>query len=245
MLEIGNSLREARKHRQLELADVEAATRIRSQQLAALEREQFDALPPDPYRRSFLREYAEFLGLDGDIYVSEYDLRFRAPESAPPPPPPRRQAELGLLLGPRPLLLAAGAVAVAAIIGASVWAFGGSGRPASPTVAAPASTSPPPTKQQSPPPATTPSGPQSLVLTSVRGSCWLWVRLGANGATVYEQTLQPGQTVRFGLRKRLWIRIGAPWNIEASIGRRSLSSALPARTGDVFVTAAGVSVSRA
>jgi cytoskeleton protein RodZ len=56
MLEIGNSLREARHRRKLELAEVEKATRIRVQQLEALEHEQFDRLPPHPYPRSFLRE---------------------------------------------------------------------------------------------------------------------------------------------------------------------------------------------
>lgn len=35
-------------------------------------------LPHGPYGRSFLREYAEFLGLDGDILAAEYDLRVTA-----------------------------------------------------------------------------------------------------------------------------------------------------------------------
>jgi hypothetical protein len=75
----------------------------------------------------------------------------------------------------------------------------------------------------------------------MRGSCWLWVRIGsAGGPTVYEQTLQPGQVVRFVLRRPLWIRLGAPWNVDAAIGRRSLSRLLPVQTGDVLVTTAGL-----
>src|ERR1700747_1747766 len=69
MLEIGSSLREARRLRKVELVEVERATRIRVQQLEALEQERFENLPPDPYRRSFLREYADFLGLDADLYT--------------------------------------------------------------------------------------------------------------------------------------------------------------------------------
>ena len=80
MLEIGSSLREARRLRKIELADVERATHIRVKQLEALEQERFELLPPDPYRRSFLREYADFLGLDADLYTSEYDFRFHSPE---------------------------------------------------------------------------------------------------------------------------------------------------------------------
>jgi len=228
VLEIGSTLREARRRRQLELADVEAATRIRKQQLEALEHERFELLPPDPYRRSFLREYADFLGLDGDLYVHEYDLRFRPPEPTPPAPPPRRRAELGRLLGPRSLFLAGSAVAVGAIIGVSVWLLGGSGRGSPPHSRRHASAG------QTPRVA-------ALVLTGARGSCWLWVRIGsAAGPTVYERTLQQGQTVRFALSRPLWIRLGAPWNVDAAIGQRSLNSLLPVRTGDVLATTVGL-----
>jgi hypothetical protein len=80
-----------------------------------------------------------------------------------------------------------------------------------------------------------------LVLTAARGSCWLWVRIGsAGGRTTYMRTLQPGQTLRFGLRRPLWIRLGAPWNIDAAIGQRSLNQLLPIQTGDVLATTAGL-----
>ena len=75
----------------------------------------------------------------------------------------------------------------------------------------------------------------------MRGSCWLSVRIGSSvGPTIYAQTLQQGQTARFGLRKPLWIRVGAPWNLDATIGRQSVTSALPSRTGDMLATAAGL-----
>lgn len=82
MIEIGRTLQETRRQQKLELSEVEKATRIRVRQLEALEHEEFDLLPPGPYRRSFLREYAEFLGLDGDRYADEFDRRFRWKESA-------------------------------------------------------------------------------------------------------------------------------------------------------------------
>ena len=45
MFEIGSSLRQARQHRGLELADAERDTRIRAKYLGALEEERFDVLP--------------------------------------------------------------------------------------------------------------------------------------------------------------------------------------------------------
>jgi hypothetical protein len=57
---------------------------------------------------------------------------------------------------------------------------------------------------------------------------------------VYEGTLQAGQSVRFGLRSPLWIRIGAPWNVDVAIGSRSVNASLPSLTGDVLVSGGGV-----
>jgi cytoskeletal protein RodZ len=56
--------------------------------LKALEDEDFDALPGRAYAASFLREYAEFLGLDGQRFVDEFDARF--PEAELPMAPVTR-----------------------------------------------------------------------------------------------------------------------------------------------------------
>ena len=55
-----------------------------------------------------------------------------------------------------------------------------------------------------------------------------------------ERTLQQGQTARFGLKRPLWIRLGAPWAAAPAIGGRSVTSALPALTGNVLVSTRGV-----
>ena len=76
MFEIGNSLREARVRQQLELSEIELATKIRARYLRALEEESFEALPAQTYVKGFLRTYADYLGLDGQLYVDEYNSRF-------------------------------------------------------------------------------------------------------------------------------------------------------------------------
>jgi hypothetical protein len=76
VFEIGHSLREARERQGLAYPEVELATKIRAKYIRALEEEDFDAIPGDAYTRGFLRTYAEYLGLDGDVYVDEYASRF-------------------------------------------------------------------------------------------------------------------------------------------------------------------------
>lgn len=76
MFEIGNSLREARERQGLGYPEIELATKIRAKYIRALEEEDFTTIPGDAYIRGFLRSYAEYLGLDGDVYVDEYASRF-------------------------------------------------------------------------------------------------------------------------------------------------------------------------
>ena len=92
MFEIGNSLREARLRQGLDFPELEQGTKIRGKYLRALEDEQFDVLPAQTYVKGFLRSYAEYLGLDGQLYVDEYNSRFVVGEEEHPQSRPRRSA---------------------------------------------------------------------------------------------------------------------------------------------------------
>jgi cytoskeleton protein RodZ len=69
---VGPVLRKARNRRRIELAEVEAATRIRIGFLRAIENEEWQTLPGGVYTRAFIRTYADFLGLDGESLVDDY-----------------------------------------------------------------------------------------------------------------------------------------------------------------------------
>src|SRR5256885_5823820 len=75
MPEIGQTLREARMRARIDISELEAETKIRAKYLRALENEEWDLLPGPTYVKSFLRSYAESLGLDGRRLVEEYKLR--------------------------------------------------------------------------------------------------------------------------------------------------------------------------
>jgi len=69
---IGATLREARSRRKVDLAEVEAAIKIRIRYLQAMENEEWDVLPGGAYTRGFIRTYAGYLGLDGERLAEEY-----------------------------------------------------------------------------------------------------------------------------------------------------------------------------
>src|SRR5688500_4105657 len=128
MFEIGNSLREARLRRELELADAEHGTKIRGKYLRALEDEQFELLPSHTYVKGFLRSYAEFLGLDGQLYVDEYNSRYVIGEEEAPlgtrrvPAAKRRQADRR---ESRVVLVALSAIELVTFLVIDAWRFGG------------------------------------------------------------------------------------------------------------------------
>jgi cytoskeletal protein RodZ len=93
MPEIGATLREARMRARIDISEIEAETKIRAKYLRALENEEWGLLPGPAYVRSFLRTYAEALGLDGKALLEEYKLRYERPtdhDLMPIRPPGRR-----------------------------------------------------------------------------------------------------------------------------------------------------------
>jgi cytoskeleton protein RodZ len=114
MPSIGDTLREARMRQRLDIADVEAKTKIRAKYLRALENEEFGMLPGPTFVKTFLRSYAEVLGLDPHVLVEEYRRRYeprdemeamqplgppgigRDRRRRPPPPGPWLLAGLGV-----------------------------------------------------------------------------------------------------------------------------------------------------
>jgi cytoskeleton protein RodZ len=81
MPEIGQTLRETRMRNRVDIADVEAGTKIRAKYLRALENEEWDLLPGPTFVKTFLRTYAEFLGLDARQLVEEYKQRYERPSA--------------------------------------------------------------------------------------------------------------------------------------------------------------------
>lgn len=56
----------------IDIAEVEAATKIRAKYLRALENEEWDLLPGPVYIKSFLRTYGDYLGLDTRMLIDDF-----------------------------------------------------------------------------------------------------------------------------------------------------------------------------
>ena len=136
VFEIGNSLREARLRRHIDFADAEHGTKIRGKYLRALEDERFELLPSHTYVKGFLRSYAEYLGLDGQLYVDEYNSRFVVGEEDAPIRSPRRVPAAKSRRSDRResniVLLALTAIGLVTALVIAAWRFGEVDDPARP-----------------------------------------------------------------------------------------------------------------
>lgn len=70
---LGTTLREARAHKGVTLAEAQQATKVRQAFLAALEEDDYSTLPPTVYVRGFIKNYATYLGLDSQICIQSFD----------------------------------------------------------------------------------------------------------------------------------------------------------------------------
>ncbi len=70
--EFSEKLKKVREKKHISLKQIKAHTRISLEYLEAIEKADFDVMPP-VYMRAFIKEYAEAIGLNGGEILKEYD----------------------------------------------------------------------------------------------------------------------------------------------------------------------------
>ena len=214
MFEIGNSLREARLRQGLDFFEIEQSTKIRGKYLRALEDEQFEVLPAQTYVKGFLRSYADHLGLDGQLYVDEFNSRYvrgeieEEEEQRPLKPRVAGPGRGGAFQNKAVM------VTLAAIAGLTIFVFArGSG--AGPATERGALGQHEPKKKAPPKPMA------KLVAKGVKGGAYVVVYRGTRtGKPIYEGTLESGQGHRF-VGRHLWVYVFAPANLRLKLNGRS------------------------
>jgi hypothetical protein len=244
VFEIGISLREARLRQGIELSEAEQGTKIRSKYLRALEDERFELLPAHPYVKGFLRSYADFLGLDGQLYVDEYNSRYVPGEEEPLVQTRRRPPSRGeRRVESRVVLLALAGIAGATALVIAAWNSTPE-QPQIPNLGTTPAAAPPAVQDEGRPATVTPKrraqpAVARLVVVASRGPCWIEVRTGSpRGRMVFRDTLALGERY-VGRHRRLYLAAGAPANIDVRVnGKRQV---VPSTSGlQLLVTSRGL-----
>jgi hypothetical protein len=246
MFEIGNSLREARLRQGLDFPEIEQATKVRPKYLRALEDEQFDILPGQTYVKGFLRTYSEYLGLDGQLYVDEYNSRYIHVDEETPLR--ARSASSVGRAGPRfessVVLVALAAIGILTLLVFAAWRFGSD----TPPTAIPDFSTEPPAAAPTPsrPARGGQAGRVKMTVTAALGDSWMEVYGGSSGGRLlFRGTVEAGVGkgfLRFGTvraYRRYFVRMGQPRNLRMKVNGRVVR--LPSRSNAaVNVTANGV-----
>ena len=208
MFEIGNSLREARVRRGVDFAQAELATKIRGKYLRALEEEQFALLPAQTYVKGFLRTYAEYLGLDGQLYVDEFNSRFVPGEDDEPRRRRTSRERSNRRLETMIVAAVLAVIAVVTVIVIGAWTSSGTH-----TIAPPPSAKPKRVAKAAPAP--------SLAISAVKGSSYVAVHRGnAAGPVLFQGTVDRGEPQTFA-GSRFWVNVSSPENLAIRVrGKR-------------------------
>jgi hypothetical protein len=219
---IGETLREARIRRRIDMAEVEDATKIRAKYLRALENEEWELLPGPTYVKTFLRTYADHLELDSRRLVEEYKLRYERPRAGEPAPfaglatgrPQRRprRRRSAAAFGPAVVVLVIAVALVGALYALGKWGQDDrNGAPATtvtPT-ATPAARGASKRKRHHRAAAAAPHRPKNVELTLVAtGAVYVCLVDGHGRRLVDGRTLAAGQRTRRFTAKRMRANFG-------------------------------------
>jgi cytoskeleton protein RodZ len=214
VFEIGNSLREARERQGLGYPEIELATKIRAKYIRALEEEDFTSIPGDAYIRGFLRTYAEYLGLDGDVYIDEYASRFITSwrDELPPKPERRRIRRRERPVERRVVLLVLAGIVVVAVLVFAAFSIPGS------STHTPGGGSQKKHQQSAP--------ARQLVLSGVGHGTYVEVRRNrASGRVDLQGTVGAGETEKL-VGDRFYLLVRTPAGLHITLAGRAV--ALPA-----------------
>jgi len=255
MFEIGSALREARERKGLSFPQVEEDTKIRARYIRALEEEAFGILPGATYTKGFLRAYADYLGLDGHLFIDEFNSRYHDPrtedERAIYPrsnarPRGRQRRETSIVL-----------IVLAAIVVVASLVFLGFSSTGPARVQLPPPSTPSDSTGSTSGSSTTPKSGGTkthsqrraryrIEITAANGSSWLSAHLGsasgpaavsAHGTNLSQYLLQQGEVAAITARGPVAISLGAPGSVTITIAGRAAQ--LPAGTR-FTITRAGI-----
>ena len=205
---VGPALRRAREIRGITIDEAARDTKLRAEQLQALEGEAFDELGDPVYARAMLRTYAQYLGLRPERVVSVY-AKYADAVAPPEPPGKLGRVERGLaasrIRDNQRFLLVAAAVVLLGLIAVGLVSRGG---------AAPEATIETPSFGT----VTTPSAsgaPGVEVVVTATGP----VEVGAviDGAPQDPTTLRPGESISLRATEELQVSADDGGAIELTV----------------------------
>ena len=241
---IGDTLRAERERQNLSIKDIEKGTSIRALYIEAIEKGDYKTLPGAVYTKGFIRNYANFLKIDADAAVKQYneenhpeevaakeaaaraeaaakeeqDRGSSAKEARTPVRPAREERrptisdfETRVESSHHRQTLVMGLIAVVVIVAGALFLFGSDDDAVAtkqPQTKVTTQAKKPAAEPAKPAPAPKQEKTDTEVEVSAKCSEKCWVSVGADGQTVFEGTLQKGESKQWKAKNELKLTAG-------------------------------------
>ena len=209
---MGLQLCELRQQQGISLEQIASQTRIQPRLLRAIEQGKLESLPESVYIQSFIRQYADAIGLDGVEFASTFPTSsYKLPD-----PRPSWRSLPGAQLRPMHLYLLYMLLILSAVNGLSYFLNRSLGQaqlanadmkmqPMAPTPIGPVNPLQNVAKATL---AQKPSGSQKAVRVGVMLTAQSWVRVVADGKTEFEGVLSEGTQRSWAANQQVVVRAG-------------------------------------
>ena len=223
---IGDTLRKEREKQRMTIQDIEDGTSIRASYIEAIENGEYDKMPGRVYAKGFVKNYANFLNLNGDEivkqFVSEVSPATETVEQVKEVTPENKRS--GFSVSGRRLEienkfsanhLVAAIVVIALLVGGFFYTMKDSSTEIAQedvTKTQEVKPTPPPeqvasvTPAPEPAPATPPKVDGVNLKASFSDDCWMLVTI--DGAVVYEGVINAGQVMDWKGNNNVNVRVG-------------------------------------
>ncbi len=216
MQTVGQLLRKERENKGLSIKEIEAAISIRSLYISAIEEDNYTVIPGEVYLKGFIRNYANYLGLDGQEVVNSYrESQLPSPvvDETIPPKTVTTSAEKLPKNSDHSGKWMMISVLVICVIGSAWWLFGPSKSPKEPQVNTQAQQVPviPAQPQSTQPLSPAQTKPVSVTATYIE-PCWTSVT--ADDKTIYEGIPNTKDSITWEAQKNITITVGNAGGVE-------------------------------
>ena len=266
MSSVGETLRRERLRKVLSLEQISRETKISARLLDAIENEQFDLLPGGVFAKSFVRQYARYLGLEEDELAAEVEkivnpvVELPDPAAQPPEPVfhvPRVSEWQGARRNSSTLPALAMVVAVMLVCSVIYAWWQRSRRPAPSAPIAvvqkpetPRASAPPKPEAVQPtvastsaPPPTLPSNPAAALHVQLSAGDDTWIQAWADGKSVMALLLKTNETRMVEAMEGVRVRTGNAAGLTVTVNGQPAGPIGPkGQVRDVEITRAGVQI---
>jgi cytoskeleton protein RodZ len=256
MSSVGETLRRERLRKDLSLEQISRETKISARLLEAIEKDRFELLPGGVFAKSFVRQYARFLGLDEEEMAAEMEKvvnpagdlpSFTNPPAAPGFKIPRIVAWEGSGRSNTSVLPALASMVAVMLVCSAVYAWWQrSRRPAAAPAqiaATPRAPAAAPKAAENRPETAESANPAAVLQVSLTADADDWLKVETDGKIVMSDVLHPSQVKTFAAVDALRIRIGDAGSLQMTVNGKPAGPLGPkGQVRNVEVTREGVHI---